>query len=189
MAGKAQIFNRTLVLLELEPVTSDVTKDNKKIRVLNAIWEFLPRELMYKYAWLFTIKQARLPKLDESGIAGFEHVYQTPNLLLATLRPTNEVYNDLKIQGDRIYSKYPELTLNYIQYVDNMDKWTTGFNECLSYELAIEAAGILTGSSAKGKNLLEKYESLVLPRNLAVDAAQEKPEEYPNSLVEAGDEN
>lgn len=184
---RVKIYNRALNLLGIEPISSAL-EDNKKTRALNAAWDLLVPELMLEEPWKFCTKEERLAQCDCDGIYDYGNGFQYPADCIVLLSPIGTT-NEIQVLGDKIYTKDDTLTMRYVVEEFDISKWNAGFAKCLSYELAIECCFKLVESDSREEKLIEKYEKLVRPRAVASDVMQEVPQEMPNSLVEAGDEN
>lgn len=194
--GKVEIYNRALNLLGLAPVSS-VSADNERTRVLNITYDMVLDELLMEEPWGFSKKRAKLALLSNSDVSQFKYEYQYPADCLKLVEISSETdimirnYQQSKkeweVIGDVIASDTKDLYAEYIHIPQDISKWFAYFKTCLAYKLAIESCYSLINSNAREEYLSQKYETMILPRAISLDAQQENPVEELNILTATGD--
>jgi len=76
---------------------------------------------------------------------------------------------------------YNVINLSYIKQLTTVSEFSPRLYQAISYKLAIMVVAAITGNMSNKTQLLNEYESLVLPQARGVDAAQGRPKKLYSS--------
>jgi len=111
------------------------------------------------------------PAMDEDNMT---KVYKLPSDFVH-LSYTSDENAKVKVEGARVLSDTGSLKIAYTYQNDTPSLYTAMFRIALSVRLAAEICFNLTNMATKAADLMEKYETIDLPKAMATDSNQETP--------------
>jgi len=103
-------------------------------------------------------------------------VYQAPaDMLRPTKKSVREAYTTHEL--DKVISDIDQLKIIYTYDCKDVTKYSPKFIQALATRLAAEIGFNITNSVAKAKELMQLYESVVLPDAVAIDSTKGSPDE------------
>lgn len=162
MAAQIDIFNRALVILGEERVSSP-SQDVKAARELSAVWETTRRALLRGYRWGFAMKRAQLAALASAPLTQFDFQYLLPSdflrldfvgdffvgLSLTDYRTSDESEYALGANASGTVLETNLAAPLSVRYVADLTVTTTYdalFTEALAAKLAVDTGWSLTKS-------------------------------------------
>jgi hypothetical protein len=164
MASQVEIFNRAIVLLGEERITSP-TQDVKAARELSAVWDTTRKALLRSYRWGFAMKRASLAALATPPLAQFDRQFLLPadflrldfvgeffvGASLTDYRTIDESEYGLAqvAEGTVIETDMQApLPIRYIGDVTDPNRFDALFVEAFAGKLAVDVASTLTNSDS-----------------------------------------
>lgn len=180
MASKIDIFNRALVILGEERVSSP-SQDVKAARELSAVWETTRRALLRAYRWGFAMKRAQLAASSTAPSFQFDYQYPLPSdfvrldavgdefvgASLTDYRTTDESAYAMAntASGSVIETSLPApLNVRYVADITVETHFDPLFSMAFAAQLAVDVAITLTNSG-------NKQQSAAAARAAAISAA------------------
>lgn len=174
MATKTEIFNRALIKLGVNTVTSP-DDPSEQARKCSAVYSSLLKAELRKNPWTFAVTRVELAALAETPAFGWQYGYQLPadfvrvvqigeywefnQIRVATDQPTVPY----TIEGRKILTNYAApLRIRYVHNVeDDTETWDHLFVEAFSCRLGVEVCESLTKNQTKLANMLRLYKDAV----------------------------
>jgi hypothetical protein len=162
MAAQIEIFNRAIVLLGEERITTP-TQDTKAARELSAIWDTTRKALLRSYRWGFAMKRASLAALVSVPLEQFDRQFLLPSDFLR-LDFVGEFFVGASLtdyrtidEAEYALAQAPEgtvietdmqapLPIRYVADIDDPNRFDALFTEALAAKLAVDCARTLTNS-------------------------------------------
>lgn len=154
------IAKRALQLLGATTISA-LDQNTKNAREMNTA--FIPRRdaLLRKYDWNFAIKRRALPALATQDIIQSYNQFELPNDYVRLLKDDETgdqttKRKDWQIEGRVIITAdAAPLNIRYLAQITDPQQFDPSFDELLAYDLALNTARAITGSSSIIKELQE----------------------------------
>jgi len=107
---------------------------------------------------------------------GMSYIFYRPTDLLEVNMFSNRLAR-IKVEELRILSNVDDLKIIYTYSLDTPSSYTSQFRDALAGKIASEICFSLTNSATKAEKLLQKFESVTLPKAVFSDSTQGSPRE------------
>jgi hypothetical protein len=155
-------------------------------RVCAVHYEQTRDEVLRAHPWNFATERATLSELSSAPAFGWAHQFQLPSNFLRLLQ-LNDAEDDegvraCEIEGGKLLTDEDSAQIRYTARITDESKYDNLFIEAFAAKLASKIARPITGGSNDGMALLQRYESVILPRAKRIDANENKPRQRVNYL-------
>lgn len=175
MATKTEIFNRALIKLGVNTVTSP-DDPSEQARKCSAVYSSLLKAELRKNPWTFAIKREELAALAETPAFGWQYAYQLPSDFIRVVQigeywdfnqirvATDQPTVPYTLEGQKILTNYAApLRVRYVHNVeDDTETWDDLFTEAFACRLAQEVCDSLTKNQTKMANMVRVYRDAIV---------------------------
>jgi len=176
MAQKIEIISNAMILIGASPISS-LTEGTEGV-VANALYENTYKGLLASHSWRFATKKVSLSRLTDAPLNEFKYQFQLPTDIINVYK----VYGgaDYEIYGDKLYSDYQEVEIDYRFRVDETllpDYFALTLQFLLATQFAIpitdnsQRAGVYEGLYERQLSRAKNVDSSSRPQ----DAIQHSP--------------
>lgn len=166
MINKIDICNMALAQLGQEPIAS-LEQDDERARRFRLFYEPVKQEVLRTHHWGFACGESSLDLLDTLSEGKFPYVYAYPQDCLFVRKvfaaatngnpaPFQEGYRH-DFQARVILCALPQAKVQYTRDVKDSSVFDAAFVKAFSLALAADLAVSLTGDSALGQRITQKY--------------------------------
>lgn len=148
-----KIASNALLLLGHQPIAS-FDEPTAGAEVASNLYESSYKTLLTQYRWRFATKKAVAARLAQSPLDDYTYMYQIPTDCLYLISTDDR---DYEIYGDKIYSNYSTLNIEYI-YDVTPDKLPAYYVKMFEFFLASQFATPITGDLNKADMYYKMYE-------------------------------
>ncbi|MCC8194350.1 MAG: hypothetical protein LIP28_06870 [Deltaproteobacteria bacterium] len=154
-ASVADIVNTALDYLGQAPITSMDERSPNAARA-RRMWAGARDGVLRAHIWKCAQKRVRLARLAARPVFGFDYQYQLPPdfLRLAATEPDDARFS---VEGDRIMTDAPELSIAYVARVEDANLFDAALRDCLALKLAAMMAYGATASTSLTQALEAQY--------------------------------
>jgi len=149
------VANIGLVQLGAETISA-LDEDSPQAKKINAIFEYILKEVLRAHPWNFAIARASLAQLTTSPEFDYTYAFQLPSDCLKVIR-LEDTFDDFKIEGDTLVTDASSVNLKYIKYVADPNEWDSGFITAFATRIAAEITFGLTGSLSLQAAKFDEY--------------------------------
>lgn len=174
--SQQQITNQALIYLEED--TQVESSSTVAGRTIDEIFDFQRRLLLKKntYGWTFARKLKVLGQISNpTTMTNYQYAYNLPSDYLMMWKVDGSTATFARV-GNYLYSNESSLKIGYVSDVD-VSVATEEFSIALSYRLASECAGKVTGKTDIKQDLYVKYME-ALAHAIQLDIAQQDTQQY-----------
>ena len=157
MAQKIEIISNSMILIGANPVSS--LSEGTEGLVANALYENAYKGLLASHTWRFATKKTQLARLTEAPLNQYLYQYQIPSDKVTIVRVQSNT--DYEIYGDKIYSNYPTMSIEYRYRVDEV-LLPDYFILALQYLLASQFAVPVTDNTQRAVFYAEAFKESYL---------------------------
>lgn len=178
MAGTTSavgIASNALILLGHQSISS-FTDGSAGADVAAALYEETYHAILTETRWRFATKKAILARLSEEPLNGYQYKFQLPQDLLYLITPD---VRDYEIYGSELHCNNREVSIDYIYKVPE-DQLPAYFIKALEYNLAMQFAIPITGTTARAEEYRVMYEAQ-LKRARYADSSQRPSTPIPHA--------
>jgi len=141
---KIAICNLALRMLKQKTIES-LDEENESARELNAIYDYVLKELLTEHPWNFATKRVALVQLEETPAFEYTYVYTLPDDCMRVLETEDQT--EYQIENGKLLSDEATVNIRYISYETDPEKYTHNFIATFALRLACEMCYPLTGNS------------------------------------------
>lgn len=163
MASETDICNLAISRLGEQAHMIDLSENSTYAAVAKETYPIVLNALLERHAWNFATTRARGQLVDETPI-GWKYMYQVPSKCLRMVAVYAEASGEtieqepwvVEMHGDYrvVLTNIENAVIKYIAYVTNIDLFSPGFVEALTWHLAAALAGpIVKGETGMTVNL------------------------------------
>lgn len=142
-------------------------------------------DLQRRHIWNFAVGRQKLARLSATPVYEFDYAFQMPADWLRTLSVHDNESGlgtvPYRIEGRTILTGADQLWLRYVRRIDDPDKMTALFRELFALYMARDLSLVLAKSN-QIRNIMEKRFRDALKKASSVDAIEDYPEDFPESL-------
>lgn len=164
MAQKIEMISNAMILIGAAPISS--LDEGTEGLVGASLYENVYRGLLASHTWRFATKKARLARLTDAPLNEYSYQYQLPSDIITIVKVDG--YTEYEVYGDKIYSNYPELSIDYRYRVDET-LLPDYFVLTLQFLLAAQFAIPITDNSQRAQVYQGMYEDQ-LRRSKGIDS-------------------
>lgn len=160
--SRLSVCNSALVKVGAERI-SDISEENKRAKVLSAIYETTRDYVLRAHPWHFATKRVILAPTATTPDFGYQYEYDIPSDCLKVR--DCQVYCrediDFKVEGGKIRTDWSEINVLYTFRQDDESEWDSCFAEAMAWSLATQIAYNLTQSVTLSQQCESKYKSML----------------------------
>lgn len=161
------------------------TDDNAASRAIEAVYDGVLENLLRAYRWAFAIRRAKLARLTENPVYGYQFQYQLPADCLRIDAITEFTHQEWhcgytlpvprhQIEGRKILTDMESpVLLRYGAKIDDPSLYDSAFTEAFACALAVEVCETITQSSTKKQAAMQDYDLAI--RQARQASAIERP--------------
>lgn len=161
MSSKITIINRALSRLAQQRIIS-LNDDTNAAKLVNAIYDEVAEEVMSRGAWTSTLFRAQLSRLSDTPTFGYRYTYQLPTLPRCIRVLGVDEYRpgiiDWKVEGDKLLTDEPAISIKYIGFVEDAQKYDVDLKQAIVWALVAEMCYTFTGKDDTADRLADKAE-------------------------------
>ncbi len=185
MPDEVDVANVALDLIKVQAITS-LTEGTKNANAVQRAFAILRDDLLFSHPWSFATRWIKLAQLSNVPAAEFDFSYSVPTDWLRTVRVcdndagrgTADFREGFIDDKTVIMSSAPELWMETILQVTDVNRWSPGFRRLMVESLARDLAKPLANS----KTLFDTYEKFArrkLNQVRSIDSMGQKPRQLP----------
>lgn len=157
--SQVSICNSALIKVGAERISA-ITEDNKRAKILAAVWDQTRDSILRAHKWNFATKRVTLAPTSDTPEWGYDYEYDLPNDLLRLLEPDPDTI-EFVVEGRKILTDEDSLDVLYIYRHEDESDWDACFAEAMAWGLAAEIAYNLTQSSTLSQLCDQKYQKVI----------------------------
>jgi len=183
MADKVTIINRGLALLGAEPI-NDLTDDTPEAKIANRIYDESRKSILSEVLWNFATKRVLLNQVVGTPVWSLDAVnfiFQLPSDVIR-VHGINSKTAIWRIEGEQLLSNATSMGIIYVYDLTDTTKYTGSFVDAFADKLAADMAYAVLNSNTEAKAMLDKYESVSLPKATAENSQEGTPPDVDDSL-------
>ena len=166
ITSSISIASNALLLLGSNPLSS-FSEGTTQATLASNLYETSYLGLLTSHRWRFATKQARLARLSEKPLNGYEYAFQIPSDCIYVIKPS---VGDYEVYESLIHANATEILLDYTYKVEE-SALPPYFTQALEFLLAAKFAVPLAGSLDKADFYFKQYEAQ-LKRAKYADSSQ-----------------
>lgn len=174
-ASKTKIVNRSLILLGARTVTNVDTDDTPESRIVLGVYDISLEEILSDTLWAFAKRRELLATIADETIPfniddeRLDVIYQKPAAALRVFGVSDNA-SDWYVEEDKILSDTAGMGCIFTFLNTDPATYPPYFVTAFSDLLASNIAYPLLNSASKGRDMLERYEKISLPKAKAENA-------------------
>lgn len=183
--SKIEICNHALLKIGADTIASlDINQNDteavvQSAKLCNVLFRQSLDETLRTYKWNSALKRYKLNRLSEAPAFKFKYQYQLPNDCIRVINVYDdpEAYDDRTewvVEGRTILCDYENVYISCVSRPDDVSKLDAFLTRAVIQNLAIKLAVPMQLDQTMQNNLIEEYESVVLPAARSVDTLENK---------------
>jgi hypothetical protein len=182
---KIEICNHALLKIGADTIASlDINSNTDEgvvysAKLCNTFFNQALEEVLRTHKWNSAMKRATLSRLLDAPAFKFKYQYQLPTdcIRVVNLYDTPEAYDDRSewvIEGNLILCDYEAVYLSYVSKVEDVNTLDAFLTQAIVQNLAIKLSVPMQLDTAMQNNLIQEYDSVILPKARSVDTLENK---------------
>ena len=183
--SKIEICNHALLKIGADTIASlDINQNDteavvQSAKLCNVLFRQSLDETLRTYKWNSALKRYKLNRLSEAPAFKFKYQYQLPNDCIRVINVYDdpEAYDDRTewvVEGRTILCDYENVYISCVSRPDDVSKLDAFLTRAVIQNLAIKLAVPMQLDQVMQNNLIDEYESVVLPAARSVDTLENK---------------
>lgn len=174
---KISIYNQALGRIGISLALTGENDSGVELTTCNRFYDSVLSEVLSAYPWRCVRSVKKLARVIDSDNprADWQYCFVLPANYLSVIPDLMRAngFHDWEIAGDKIFANTSEITLYYTSTPDNPGVIAPHVVNCIVLKLAVKIAPlILKGGDDVLKSVLQEYESIELPRALALEVRE-----------------
>lgn len=180
-----EIYNLALGLLGDFEVDAGTSNNDKRIKFCNRYYDLARDEVLSMHWWNEAIKRVDIAPESESP-EGWSHKLAKPADAIRIVSVNDNCYQwqvegqYILVAGSTIWDS-DTMTVEYVHQLTDISKYSPKLKKAVAYKLAIYIAGGITNNTKVKNDLINEFETLVMPQARGIDAMQGTPRQLPKS--------
>lgn len=175
---KLDIANNALIRIGDKTIESFDNTDKNTV-LINQVFKQVLSEVLREYIWNCATARASLVPNAISPPFGYTYAYDLPidYIRLIQVYDANGRFDqniDWCIEDNKILCNEPVMNIRYIKYMEDTLQFDSLCTSALINKLAQKIAFSKTNSSKLVNELINEYESIILPRARSIDTVENK---------------
>lgn len=180
MASEVSICNDALVQLGAEDLLISLSDNTKAGRLCNQMYSIVREQVLTRFAWNCSIKQAELAALVETPTHEFTYAFKLPADCLRVIKigvPASsasaansrdpfgyhqwEPMQWRRVAGNKIFSNASPLYISYVANITDPNEMDPALRDAIAAYLAAKIAYALTGSRTKEETMKQWFREVI----------------------------
>jgi len=166
-----EVANIALTKIGSERISS-LNEATNTARTVNTCFHFVRKQVLSHGVWNFAMKNSTLSKLPTSSNPEFASEFQLPSSCLKVVKLNGQSNIPFRVEGDRLFCDLDEVSVKYIDDIENAGLFAIEFIEAFTHKLAADICFRLTQNQSRANQLATEYHQLVLPMTRLIDAQE-----------------
>lgn len=179
MATTIGIVNDALAMVG-EPRITSLDEGSDTANTCRDLYEAQLEVMLRGNAWNFATKRARLARLADVPVFGYQYAYQLPTGWLRTIsaHDNDAGYGalDYRMEGRQLLTNAEDVYLRYVGMVDDPNYMPPDFRKALSASIAELLAMQIKQSNTLAERISEQLRRGYLPKAMAADGQDDMPD-------------
>lgn len=182
---KIEICNHALLNIGADTIASLDTNSNTddgvvySAKLCNTFFNQALEEVLRTHKWNSAMKRASLARLSEAPAFKFKYKYQLPIDYIRIINvydtpEANSVKTEWVVEGNTILCDYDAVYLSYVSKVEDVNTLDAFLTQAIIQKLAIKLSVPMQLDRAMKNDLIQEYNSVILPQARSVDTLENK---------------
>ena len=182
---KIEICNHALLKIGADTIASlDINQNTDEgvvysAKLCNTFFNQALEEVLRTHKWNSAMKRTQLARLSEAPAFKFKYQYQLPIdcIRIINLYDTTDANNsrtEWVVEGNVILCDYEAAYLSYVSKVEDVNTLDAFLTQAVVQNLAIKLSVPMQLDTAMQNNLIQEYDSVILPKARSVDTLENK---------------
>lgn len=181
MASAVTVCNGALIKVGAARIAA-LSENSVEARICNDRYEHVLKDLLRSHPWNFATKWVELAEVVNPPDSEYDYVFQLPGDCLRVIQTDCEV-DKWAVEGEYIGADITPVTIQYIAYETDVNKWDDNFREVMSCKLAYDICYALAQSAALKREIGEEYRARLREARSFNGQEGSPPRVYANSWL------
>ena len=183
--SKVDICNHALLKIGADTISSLDTASNtteatiQSAKFCNVLFDQALEEVLRMHKWNNAMRRVQLTRLTEAPAFKWKYNYLVPTdcIRIINLYETTDAYDDQTswvVEGRNILTDYETAFLSYVSKPQDVSTLNSFVTQCVIQNLAIKLAVPMQLDQGMQNNLLQEFNSVILPQAKSIDAQENK---------------
>ena len=183
--SKVDICNHALLKIGADTIASLDTASNtteatiQSAKFCNVLFDQALEEVLRMHKWNNAMRRVKLTRLTEAPAFKWKYNYLVPTdcIRIINLYETTDAYDDQTswvVEGRNILTDYETAFLSYVSKPQDVSTLNSFVTQCVIQNLAIKLAVPMQLDQGMQNNLLQEFNSVILPQAKSIDAQENK---------------
>ena len=183
--SKVDICNHALLKIGADTISSLDTASNtteatiQSAKFCNVLFDQALEEVLRMHKWNDAMRRVHLTRLTEAPAFKWKYNYLVPTdcIRIINLYETTDAYDDQTswvVEGRNILTDYETAFLSYVSKPQDVSTLNSFVTQCVIQNLAIKLAVPMQLDQGMQNNLLQEFNSVILPQAKSIDAQENK---------------
>jgi len=183
--SKVDICNHALLKIGADTISSLDTASNtteatiQSAKFCNVLFDQALEEVLRMHKWNNAMRRVKLTRLTEAPAFKWKYNYLVPTdcIRIINLYETTDAYDDQTswvVEGRNILTDYETAFLSYVSKPQDVSTLNSFVTQCVIQNLAIKLAVPMQLDQGMQNNLLQEFNSVILPQAKSIDAQENK---------------
>jgi len=180
--SRKQIYNNALSKVCRKRISS-VDEESFESNLCNSLYDTALIEVLWEHSWSSAIKRIKLVETAGNPLFAYEKSFQLPNdyirLVQAYKSTDNQDFDfEWELSGKLFLANYSDVYIKYISLPTSDESMNMPLTTVVTHKLAIALSYPMKADESREAQLVNQYESLVLPRAKSVDSMENRFVEF-----------